>query len=292
MKRFSTTDDMRGFVAAQKQEGRTIAFVPTMGALHVGHHSCMDTARPMADLLVASIFVNPTQFSAGEDLDAYPRPLQEDLAKCESWGCDAVFTPSSEDIYPDEPEWVEVGTLAEPMCGRSRPGHFRGVATVVHRLFAIVEPDAAVFGQKDAQQALIIREMVREKGLPVRLALSPTIREEDGLAISSRNSYLREGQRRRASSLYQGLQVGLDAVVNGTTNPHTIVTRAADFMRDSGITDVEYVELRDADSLQEVDAARGHLILAAAIKLGSKRLIDNLVFDVAGDGSVTETPLF
>jgi pantoate--beta-alanine ligase len=293
MERFTAIADLRAFLEERRQEGRSVAFVPTMGALHGGHRSCVDVARSLADVTVVSIFVNPTQFGPAEDLDAYPRPITQDLAHCEAWGCDAVFLPDREAVYPGgQVDWVEPGPLATPLCGRMRPGHFRGVTTVVHKLLSIVEPDVAVFGQKDAQQALVIQDMTRRLGMPIRIALSPTVREQDGLAVSSRNAYLNEAQRRRAASLYLGLQVGLDAVRTGTMNPNTVTARVRDFMTDAGILEVEYIELLDARTLTDLKTTRGHMLLAGAVRLDGTRLIDNLVIDAGDDGSVRETSLF
>lgn len=293
MERCSTILDIRGFVRQQKQAGKTITFVPTMGALHAGHRSCMDIARKAGDCLVVSIFVNPTQFGPNEDIDSYPHALDEDLARCHEWGCDAVFSPSVSEMYPESHTvWVEPGPAAEPLCGRTRKGHFRGVTTVVRKLFDVVEPDIAVFGQKDAQQATVIREMVRQLNLPVRLLVSPIIREEDGLALSSRNRRLTRDERPRAVALHHALGYGLKILSGGEINPRKICEAVIKRLNDDGVDRVEYVELLRVPELSGIERVEGKLLLAAAVHVGSVRLIDNRVVQVAADGQVSEAPLF
>jgi pantoate--beta-alanine ligase len=284
---------MRAYALRREREGKSIAFVPTMGALHRGHGSCVDIARRRAGVVVASIFVNPTQFAPSEDLARYPRPLERDLAACEEWGVDAVFMPAPEEMYPVEQSvWIDVSRLAGVLCGRTRAGHFRGVATVVLKLFNIVEPDWAVFGQKDAQQAVVIRTMVDELDVPVKLALSPTVREGDGLAMSSRNLYLSGEERSRAPWIYRSLLLGFDLVRRGERDPSRVVRDVRSHMADHGIGDVEYVEVVGARDLAELAAVEGKVILAAAARVGNTRLIDNLVLDVRRDGAVEEAMLF
>lgn len=288
MERLNTIASMRDFVhnARQGGAGRGVSFVPTMGALHDGHRACVDVARKHGDVLVVSIFLNPTQFAPGEDLDKYPADRDRDLELCRSWGCDVVFTPTVKEMYP-EPQtvWVEPGDLAEPLCGRSRPGHFRGVATVVAKLFTAVDPDVAVFGQKDAQQALIIRAMVRQLGFPVALKLAPTVREKDGLAISSRNAYLSAGERALAPAFHRALERGQQAVAAGERDPAAVVSTVDTALDDAGVREVEYVELLDTKSLKAVDRVSGRVILAGAVRIGATRLIDNIVLDVTDAGT-------
>ena len=284
MNLFHEIDALQKFLAAQR---RRVAFVPTMGALHAGHGACVKRAREANDALaVASIFVNPTQFAPGEDFERYPRTLASDVEQLEAWGCEAVFAPSPQVMYP-EPQmvWVEPGPVAEPLCGRFRPGHFRGVATVVAKLFDIVHPDVAVFGQKDAQQALVIRAMVAQLNMGVELRLARTARERDGLAMSSRNAYLGAGERARAASLFAALGAARARFDAGERDARRIEAAAGDELRRASIDRIDYVELRRADDLSALEAANGRVILAIAAYAGKTRLIDNMVFDVR-DGAV------
>jgi pantoate--beta-alanine ligase len=293
MEKLGTIEEMRSFVRRSRSEGRTIAFVPTMGALHRGHGSCVEVASRLSDLVVTSIFVNPTQFGPSEDLGRYPRPIEQDLSLCDEWGVAAVFMPGVEAIYPDgQAVWVDVGRLGGVLCGRTRAGHFRGVATVVLKLLNIVQPDWAVFGQKDAQQAVVIRAMVDELNVPVRLALSRTVRESDGLALSSRNSYLSAEERALAPWIHKSLLRGFRAVERGERDPSRVALEMRTNLGDHGIEDVEYAEVVRARDLAEPSRLAGKLILAVAARLGSTRLIDNLVLDVSEDGGVEESMLF
>jgi pantoate--beta-alanine ligase len=274
--------------------GERISFVPTMGALHDGHGACIARARSVARARVlCSIFVNPTQFGPAEDVERYPRSLEADLAKLEAWGCDAAFVPSLATVYPTaQRAWVEVGEIAEPLCGRFRPGHFRGVATVVAKLFHMVRADAAVFGQKDAQQALVIRAMVRGLDFPVRLLLARTVRERDGLAMSSRNAYLSPGERTQAAALYRALAAGRASLEAGERDARAIERAAVEVLRGAGIDRVDYVEARRADDLSALDRVEGRAILALAAWVGRARLIDNMVFDVDARAVVSDAALF
>jgi len=279
---------------AARRAGECLAFVPTMGALHDGHGACVAKARAVAKARVlCSIFVNPTQFGPSEDVDRYPRTLDADLAKLDAWGCDAVYLPSVHDIYP-EPQhaWVSVDDVAEPLDGRFRPGHFRGVATVVAKLFHLVRADVAVFGQKDAQQALVIRAMVRQLAFPVKLKLARTVRERDGLAMSSRNAYLSPPERATAAALWRALSAGKAALEAGERDARAVERAAADVVRDAGIDRVDYVELRRAHDLSALERAEGRAILALASWVGSARLIDNMVFDIQGRRVESDVALF
>jgi pantoate--beta-alanine ligase len=251
-------------------------------------------ARSVANArVVCSIFVNPTQFGPTEDVDRYPRALDADLALLEAWGCDAAFVPGVDVVYP-EPQraWVTVEGLADPLCGRFRPGHFRGVATVVAKLFHWVHPDVAVFGQKDAQQALVIRAMVHGLDFRVRLLLARTVREADGLAMSSRNAYLSASERVTAAALYRSLAAARAAIESGERRSRAIERAAADVLRAAGIERIDYVEVRRADDLSALEHVEGHVILAVAAWVGRARLIDNMVFDVDGRAVVADAPLF
>jgi pantoate--beta-alanine ligase len=292
MEQFHTVAAVRDFIRKQKHAGKRISFVPTMGALHGGHRSCIDVARSRGDVLVVSIFLNPTQFGPSEDLSRYPADLDRDMELCRSWGVDAVFVPSGDEMYPEpQTAWVDVEGLTHVLCGRTRPGHFRGVTTVVAKLFHAVEPDVAVFGQKDAQQALVIRAMVQQLAFPVELALSPIVREDDGLAISSRNAYLSAAERQLAPALQEALQEGVAAVKGGERKPGAICQAVADTLSARAVT-VEYVELLDTKTLTEPGSIEGQVLLAAAIHVGATRLIDNIVLDVSANGAVQPTLLF
>jgi pantoate--beta-alanine ligase len=290
---FHEIGPLRAFLAGQRVQ-RRIAFVPTMGALHAGHGACVALARaePGA-LLVSSIFVNPTQFGPGEDLSKYPRTLERDRALLETWGCDALFAPAPAVMYPEaQTVWVDPGPLAEPMCGRFRPGHFRGVATVVAKLFHIVQPDVAVFGQKDAQQALVVRAMARQLGEGVDIRLARTVREADGLAMSSRNAYLSEAERARAAAVPAALSAARDALLSGERSARAVEQAARSVLSRAGIARIDYVEARRVEDLSSLERLDGRVILALAAWVGSTRLIDNIVFEVAADQVVPDAPLF
>jgi pantoate--beta-alanine ligase len=251
-------------------------------------------AHGVPDALVAcSIFVNPAQFAPGEDFQKYPRTLDADIELLRGWHCDVLFAPPAEEMYP-EPQraWIEVEGLSAPLDGRFRPGHFRGVATVVAKLFHVVRPDVAVFGQKDAQQALIVRALVRQLALDLELRLARTVREDDGLAVSSRNAYLAAADRNRASSLFAALAAARRALESGERDARRIETAAIDALRGAGITRIDYAELRSATDLSALDAAKGRVILAIAAYAGATRLIDNMVFDVRDDGVHADVMLY
>jgi len=293
MQLFHHIDALQQFITAERG-GRRVAFVPTMGALHPGHGACVARARKVDHaLVVASIFVNPSQFGPGEDFERYPRSLAADAALLADWKCDALFAPALEDMYGRaQTVWIEPGPVAEPMCGRFRPGHFRGVATVVAKLFHIVAPDAAVFGQKDAQQALVIRAMVKDLNMGVELLLARTVREEDGLAMSSRNAYLDASTRRQAAALYAALQSARRSLESGERGARRIEAGARDVLTSAGIERIDYVELRRADDLSALEAAKGRVILAIAAHVGGTRLIDNMVFDVREDAVDADVLLY
>ncbi len=286
MKLFHEIGALQEFLEAGRS-GRRVAFVPTMGALHAGHGACVTRALKVRDaLVVASIFVNPTQFAPGEDLSRYPRTLESDAERLRDWGCDILFAPSADAVYSGpQVVWVEPGPVAEPMCGRFRPGHFRGVATVVAKLFHMVRPDVAVFGQKDAQQAHVIRAMVAQLNMGIELCLARTVRESDGLAMSSRNAYLGPAERAQAAALYRALGAARALLESGERDPRRVEAAAMDVLRRASVTRIDYVELRSAGDLSTLEAAKGHAILAIAAYAGNTRLIDNMVFDVR-DGAV------
>jgi len=263
--------------------GRPLVLVPTMGALHVGHLALVRRAAEIG-VPVASIFVNPQQFGPQEDFSAYPRDLEGDLALLEPLDVAAVFAPAVSEIYGEE-EGVSVrpGSRAGPLCGASRPGHFAGVLTVVAKLFNLVRPDVAIFGRKDAQQCLVIAQMVEDLDFPIRVIDHPTVREPDGLALSSRNRYLDAGERQRALALWRALQAGESCLLRGERDPGAV--REA-MSRELEITDaVEYVEVLGVPDLQAPERVAGRTLLAIAVRVGRARLIDNLVLDVTVTGA-------
>jgi pantoate--beta-alanine ligase len=293
LEKIESIKKLRVYLREQRAGGRSISLVPTMGALHAGHRSCVDVAGSHGDLVVVSIFVNQTQFGPNEDFKKYPRPLDDDLELCRMWGVDVVFVPSPEEMYPvEQTVWVEVGGLSEKLCARNRPGHFRGVTTVVMKLFDAVQPDVAVFGQKDAQQVLVVNEMVRQLNYPVAITLSPTVREPDGLAVSSRNRYLSPEERHRAAGIHRALLSGSALVVDGERTPARVVEQVRRVMEDAGISDIEYVDLLNARNLESPSRVEGRILLAVAAKVGTTRLIDNIVLNVGDDTGVHESLLF
>ena len=255
-----------------------VGFVPTMGALHAGHLALARAARRRTSFVVASIFVNPTQFGPTEDLSRYPRDLEGDVVKLASAGVDLVFAPEPGEIYPDGDQTrVRVGDLSVPLCGALRPGHFEGVATVVAKLFNVVGPCVALFGKKDYQQLLVVKRMVRDLFLPVEIEGHPIVREADGLAMSSRNAYLSPEERVRALSLVRGLSAAARLFAEGERRPREL-ERVAREPIDKVASSLDYVELRDAETLAPfVDAIGGRALLAVACRIGATRLIDNLV---------------
>jgi len=266
---------LRKLLAPQRTAGKTVGLVPTMGALHAGHRRLLEIARAETDVVVASIFVNPTQFNRAEDLDHYPRTLDQDLDVCRAAGVDLVFAPSAAEMYPQEPRtWVDVPALSEHLCGPGRPGHFRGVATVVMKLFQIVQPDRAYFGEKDAQQLAIIRRMVKDLDVPVAVVPVATVREPDGLAMSSRNRHLTPEERRRAIVLSQALFAARDLILRGERFTTAIRTSVAPLF---DAVQLEYFSIVDPKSLSPVERIEGPVLIAGAIWLGSTRLIDNVM---------------
>jgi pantoate--beta-alanine ligase len=275
-----TIAEIRACVAQARKAGKTIGFVPTMGALHNGHASLMDAAAKRCDYVVVSIFVNPTQFGPNEDLSKYPRPFEKDLAICEKRGAAAVFAPVAAEMYPRENlTWVDVEKLTDRLCGASRPGHFRGVATVCAKLFNIVCPDIAFFGQKDAQQALVIRRMVADLNMPLDIVVCPTVREPDGLAMSSRNQYLSPAERKDAVHVYQSLERCRALIEAGERDAEVIRGRMCEVLRQMPAASIDYVSIADAETLEELRQVRGRVLVAVAVRMKSARLIDNILVD-------------
>jgi len=276
--------EVRRRVTEARKRGRRIGLVPTMGALHEGHTSLIRVARSEAGFVVVSLFVNPTQFGPGEDFSRYPRPLEADLAVCRSEGVDLVFAPAAGEMYPEGfATAVRVAGMGETMCGRLRPGHFDGVATVVAKLLAIVRPDVAYFGEKDAQQLAVVRRMVADLNLPVEVRGCPIVREPDGLAMSSRNAYLSAGERRRALVLSAALAEAREAIRDGERDGARLAERVRERIRAAEGVELEYVAVVDPDTLADLDRIRGACLVAVAAKVGATRLIDNcLLRDLGG----------
>ena len=273
----TTIPETRAAVAAARAAGKSIGLVPTMGALHAGHASLLRAARAETGFVAASIFVNPTQFGPNEDFHRYPRPLEKDVAVCREEGVDLIFHPEPSTLYPpDYHTYVEVQGLQDVLCGASRPGHFRGVATVVLKLFNIVGPDVAYFGQKDAQQARLLAQMVRDLDVPVEARICPIVREPDGLAMSSRNQYLDTTQRRNATVLNRALEAIRDRIASGERRTAPLLQTARDMIAVTTGAKLDYVQAVSWDTLQPLDEMRGDVLVALAVYFGATRLIDNL----------------
>ena len=273
-----TIKEVREQVKAWKKEGLTVGLVPTMGYLHEGHASLIKKAVEDNDRVVTSIFVNPTQFAPTEDLESYPRDLEKDSRLCESLGVNLIFHPEPEEMYaPDFCTWVDMDVLSKTLCGKSRPIHFRGVCTVVSKLFNIVTPDRAYFGQKDAQQLAIIRRMVRDLNMDIEIIGCPIVREEDGLAKSSRNTYLNEEERKAALVLSQSIFLGQKMVREGETDAAKIKAAMTEKIQSEPLTRIDYVEIVDGLSMQPVDTVKSPTLAAIAVYIGKTRLIDNFI---------------
>jgi pantoate--beta-alanine ligase len=273
-----TIPEIRSRLAEVRRSGCTVGFVPTMGALHAAHGALIRRAWEESDFVVVSVFVNPTQFDRGEDFDRYPRTLPADVEFCAALDVDIVFAPDAKEMYA-EPHLtlVEVSSLSERLCGEFRPGHFRGVATVVAKLLNIVQPDRAYFGEKDAQQLAIVRKMVTDLNVPVTIVPVATVREPDGLAMSSRNRRLDAGERRIAPTLYQALQAAAKRVASGATSPEEVRSAALAVIESEDAIRVEYLEIVNPERMQPVERIDGPVCIAAAVWIGATRLIDNVL---------------
>ena len=274
-----TVEETRKQIKQWKKEGKTIGLVPTMGFLHEGHASLIRKCREQNDIVVVSDFVNPTQFGPNEDLEAYPRDFERDSKLCESLGADLIFAPSPEDMYHDPHAFVSIDTLSETLCGKTRPIHFKGVCTVVTKLFHIVAPDRAYFGEKDAQQLAIIRKMVKDLNFDIEIVGCPIVREEDGLAKSSRNTYLNEEERRAALCLSRAVKAGKEVIYKGADakevlNPMKAIIEAEPLAR------IDYVMMVDALTMQPIEKADRDVLVAMAVYIGKTRLIDNFSYGV------------
>lgn len=281
MELFTTVEAMRAASLAARRVGKRVGFVPTMGALHAGHLSLMQAARSKCDVVAVSIFVNPLQFGPNEDLANYPRPLDRDRALLEQEKVDLLFLPSVEEMYPPGAiTYVTVEDLSERLCGQSRPGHFRGVTTVVSKLFHITEPDAAFFGQKDAAQAAIIRRMVRDLDFPLEIVVCPIVREPDGLAMSSRNAYLNPQQRKAALVLQRSLTRAQTLYDEGIRDSEGLIAAGTETFKEEPGVRLDYFEIVDPDTLEPLSDTSRKALLAVAAFVGPTRLIDNLVLGV------------
>ena len=278
-------DDVRSWLAPLRYAPRTIGFVPTMGALHAGHLRLIEEAKRNRDWLVVSIFVNPPQFNEQKDLLNYPRPLEADEAFCETHGVDLLFTPTVEEMYPQANcSWIEVSSVGKYLCGQHRPGHFRAVATVVMKLFQIVQPNRAYFGEKDAQQLAVVRRMSADLNIPVAVIGVPTVREPDGLAISSRNVHLTGADRAIAPRLHLALQCAAEQIREGQRSPGLIRRAGMAVLEAEPRIEIDYFEIVDPDEMQPLAAVHGSVRIAAAIRIGSVRLIDNILVTVGQPG--------
>lgn len=282
MKVIENINELREQLNEWRHEGEHIALVPTMGNLHEGHISLVESAREHAERVVVTVFVNPTQFGEGEDFEEYPRTLERDTRRLRKCAADVLFAPETESLYPfglENATRISVPGLSENFCGTFRPGHFDGVATVVARLFAIVQPDVAIFGQKDYQQQLVIRRMAEDLSLAITIVTAPTVREEDGLAMSSRNAYLTEAERATAPELYRALRQIGDDLQDGQRDFEALEARALSMLEDAGF-EPEYVAIRRALDLSMPDRDCDELVALAAARLGKARLIDNIVVTI------------
>ncbi len=281
MKIIKKISDMQAFSRQARMDGERIGIVPTMGFLHSGHISLIDRARAEADVLIVSLFVNPAQFAPNEDLDTYPKDFEHDCKLCETRGVDVLFAPTPEEMYyPDRSVWINEEKLAKKLCGASRPAFFRGVCTVVAKLFNISLPDFAVFGQKDAQQALIVKRMVRDLNFPVEIIIAPLVRESNGLAISSRNSYLNKDERRNALSISKALhQIKKEVVKLHIHNKQQITDAISKQITKAG-GEIDYVSIYDAETLDDISEKSKKILIACAATFGKARLIDNVVLNL------------
>ena len=278
MEIITTIENIRSIVNHWKDKGYSIGFVPTMGYLHDGHAALIDQARKDNDKVIVSIFVNPTQFGENEDLNSYPRDINRDKSLCEAHKADIIFSPTSDEMYHDRKAFVNIVELSDTLCGISRPIHFKGVCTVVTKLFNIIQPTNAYFGEKDAQQLAIIRKMVYDLNFPVNIIGVPIVRESDGLAKSSRNTYLSKEERKAATILYKAIQMGKQTIKHGAS-ADSIINTMTEIINTEPLAKIDYVSVVDANTLQPVHEITSPVLVAMAVYIGSTRLIDNFSFD-------------
>lgn len=282
MQVFDTIEQVRAQIKSARADGKTVGFVPTMGYLHAGHLSLVQNARQANDVVVVSVFVNPTQFGPNEDLDAYPRDTERDLKLLREAGVDLAFFPSVEELYSKGfTTYVTLeGPMTDTLCGRSRPNHFRGVATVVTKLFNIVQPDRAYFGQKDAQQVAVIEQMVRDLDVDIEIVACPTVREPDGLAMSSRNTYLSDSERAQAPLISKALFDAGELIDKGERDPSVLIGFIERAVLEIDDAVIDYISIVDSRSLEDLDVVDGKVLIAVAVKVGRTRLIDNIRIQV------------
>lgn len=275
-----TIADLRACTAVLRRGGRPVGFVPTMGALHAGHASLIRASVARGDRTVVSIFVNPTQFGPSEDYDAYPRPMEADLDVCRREGASCVFAPSVAEVYPEASKTrVQVAGLTDALCGSHRPGHFDGVTLVVAKLFNMVLPDRAYFGQKDAQQGAVIRRMTADLNWPIEVVMCPTVREADGLALSSRNKYLSPAERTQATSLHKALSAMRDRVAAGERDAAALKAMGREIIASAGACRIDYVDIVDPETVEPMETLRLPALAAVAVHVGPARLIDNMMLE-------------
>lgn len=278
MEILTTIENIRSIVNHWKDKGYSIGFVPTMGYLHDGHAALIDQARKDNDKVIVSIFVNPTQFGENEDLNSYPRDINRDKSLCEAHKADIIFSPTSDEMYHDRKAFVNIVELSDTLCGISRPIHFKGVCTVITKLFNIIQPTNAYFGEKDAQQLAIIRKMVYDLNFPVNIIGVPIVRESDGLAKSSRNTYLSKEERKAATILYKAIQMGKQTIKHGAS-ADSIINTMTEIINTEPLAKIDYVSVVDANTMQPVHEITSPVLVAMAVYIGSTRLIDNFSFD-------------
>lgn len=282
MKIYKSINEIREFIKKQQKAGKEIGLVPTMGYFHQGHLALMEKAREENDIVVVSLFVNPTQFGPDEDYDDYPRDLDRDLELAEKAGVDIVFAPEADEVYlPQAATKVMVEGLTDHLCGAAREGHFTGVCTIVTKLFNIVDPDRAYFGQKDAQQVLVIKRLVKDLNFDLKIVTVPIQREEDGLAISSRNKYLDSKEREAAIVLYQTLQLAKELINQGKRDAEAVKGRLVNRIEAEALAEIDYVEIVDQSTLESLAEIKGEVLIALAVYIGDTRLIDNLMLEVS-----------
>jgi len=281
MKIFNDINELRKHLEIYRTEGKTIGLVPTMGYLHKGHISLVQKSVKDNDITVLSIYVNPTQFGPTEDLDKYPKDLENDKKLAKEAGVDVIFIPTNSVMYLDNhATYVNVDNLTDNLCGKSRPTHFRGVTTIVTKLFNIVQPNGAYFGQKDAQQAIVIKKMVKDLNMPIDIIICPIVRENDGLALSSRNTYLNTEERNQATILYESLQKSKECIKNGEQSATIIKDMIKEMIEEKPSATIDYISIVNEDTLEDIDYIQGNILIALAVKIGQTRLIDNLRMEV------------
>jgi len=275
-------EEMKFYIRERKKEGKIIGLVPTMGYLHQGHLALIKKAKEDCEVVVVSIFVNPVQFGRGEDYETYPRDLERDRDLCRREGVNVIFTPRVEEMYPQGySTFVEVeGKLSSILEGASRPGHFRGVVTVLVKLFNIINPDYSYFGEKDYQQVLVVKKMVKDLNFNIQIIVLPTIREEDGLAISSRNSYLNKEERKAAPVLYRSLVAAREQIKRGERNPHSLISLMKSLIEKEPLAHIDYIAVVNPKTLEEIEKIDKKALLALAVKIGKTRLIDNMKIEI------------